>query len=267
MNPTVLFCMLASFLVLIPVAMECFAQNCNENTEGKRECLRVPGYNGFQYARCSSHIFIQNVSHGIDSCTLGKNTSANNVDDEFCWYPCQREMHNRMDGAVSSDCKCRDNDEPDGNDEWTYDYTQYTANKNNDVIDPDMLKTIRNCSYLRDSDRICFHDKRYTQSQWLTCRSSSYVYQKTRGSFRCDPERLYCWIPCEKENSGSVDGDVSKDCLCGENVDGDDVISPKNSAAIVGVGGGSKVLSSSSMMMLSSAIITFHCIYSSTLPL
>lgn len=203
---------LAGNLVILPKFTECFARNCDETTEGKRECLRVPGYDGFQYARCSSHSFIQNVSQGFDSCIQGHNSLYAN---RFCWYACERQMNNRTEGVVSPNCRC--GNYQGGNIIWDYDFTEYISGKNKDPVDQDLLKTLKNCSYLTDTTRVCFHDKKYERSQWITCRSSSYVYQKTRGNFRCDPKRLYCWIPCQKEDHESMDGEVSEECSCDSN--------------------------------------------------
>ena len=250
-----LFGILVIFLVAFPEIIDCFAQNCDKTTEGKRECLRVPGYTGFQFARCSSHSFIHNVSRGVDSCIQGQNNK-----HQFCWYPCQRQMHNRTDGAVSANCRCGNHvvDGEDGNTIWDYNYTQYISNSNIDPVDPDILKTLNNCSYLTDSDRICFHDKNYKQSQWITCRSSSYVYQKTRGSFRCDPERLYCWLPCQKENHGFTDGDVSNECSCDSNNSQPGVVPSKNS--IVGdSNSGSITLTFSSITMIKLLLFVLLC--------
>ena len=207
------FLFLMMLVLFLPrVTVSGYVQNCHLQTDGKHECLRVPGYDGeFQFARCSSNTFIRNVSRGAHDCMLGsssENSASKSVDnnsDHYCWYPCQRQMHNKTEGGVSLDCKCRDED-LNGGAKWTYDYTKYNAVENYKPIDSDLLKELRNCSYLKDGHRICFHENSGntdTRSQWMICRSSSYVYQKTKGSFTCPDNQLYCWIPCQNEAGGN----------------------------------------------------------------
>jgi hypothetical protein len=54
--------------------------------------------------------------------------------------------------------------------------------------------------------------------QWATCRTNSYIKQKTKGKYECrDQSRTYCLYPCMLDTYGKTSGDVYSSCRCSPN--------------------------------------------------
>ena len=216
---------LALFLGLFS-AVHNSLRNCNEQNLGREECLRIPGYSHFQWARCSDDNYIKNISNGKERCLLGQDTNITH----YCWYPCQRKFSNETeneveDERVHSECLCRDEDKV-----WKYDWTRYIAVKNNKNVDPNVLE-MKNCSYLNDGEKLCGHHRDYTRNQWIQCVSDSHLHQKSKGRFRCRENKLFCWLPCQLDKYGLDEGEVNNDCFCSKDSD-----TPSSSSVLLGGG-------------------------------
>lgn len=69
---------------------------CNARREHRRICRSAKGYYGFQYMTCHSDQYVKRISYNTFSCR-GNN---------FCWFPCEQDIHGRNTGNVSEQCRC-----------------------------------------------------------------------------------------------------------------------------------------------------------------
>ena len=91
------------FFVLIIVAC-CMLGNiqaefCNPliGPDGAKKCLKLPNYNGLQWATCRSNIYIKLKTGGVHAC---------NSDARYCYYQCMLEKHHSGSGDVLGSCRC-----------------------------------------------------------------------------------------------------------------------------------------------------------------
>ena len=69
-------------------------------------------------------------------------------------------------------------------------------------------------------DRQCIQVLGYTDYQWATCRTDSYLKATSDGRYKCrNPLHTYCWYQCMLEKFEDDSGDVYGSCRCspGEN--------------------------------------------------
>jgi len=180
-------------------------RNCDKTTNGQKQCLRLPGYNGNQWTRCSDDKYMNLASGGLHRCAF----NSNDTKFAYCWYPCQREYHLKDKGLVNGNCSCgeepyvppvvskRPNDRAIKNTQRT---RNYPVNKN--------------CSYKNDGEKECSLEYDYARAQWIRCSSSTYILQKSGGKFKCDNNDWYCWFACQQDEFGLTEGEVNNECYC-----------------------------------------------------
>ena len=148
---------------------------CNEYTEYTRRCQRLGTYSSYQWVTCYANTYIK---------SLGANHSRGCFDDTkaHCYYPCQAERHQNFYGSVSSDCRCAP-------------WTPYPA-----------------CNENSRGKQICRSISGYFGFQQMTCLSNRDIKRLTHSTFICKSD--FCWLQCEHENNGKINGDVSPGCSC-----------------------------------------------------
>ena len=149
--------------------------SCNGYTEYTRRCQHLSSYDSYQWVTCYPNNYIK---------ALGANHSRGCFDDTIphCYYPCQAERHEQFYGGVSSDCQCAP-------------WSPYPA-----------------CNSLRKGGKICRSISGYFGFQYMTCMDNKEIKRKTHNTFICKSD--YCWLQCEHENNGKINGDVSAGCSC-----------------------------------------------------
>lgn len=72
--------------------------NAFSGPSGTTACVKLPAYNRYQYASCTTDAYIKQQTHYKNSCPSASNT--------YCWYPCMLENRNKASGFVTIDCSC-----------------------------------------------------------------------------------------------------------------------------------------------------------------
>ena len=72
--------------------------NAFSGPSGTTACVKLPAYNRYQWATCTTDAYIKQQSHYKQSCS--------NPSDTYCWYPCMLEDRNKASGFVTLDCSC-----------------------------------------------------------------------------------------------------------------------------------------------------------------
>jgi hypothetical protein len=76
-------------------AAEC---NAYSGPSGARQCVKLQGYNGYQWATCRTDLYIKLKSSGRSGC---KNQFAT-----YCLYQCMLSKYGKSSGDVSGSCQC-----------------------------------------------------------------------------------------------------------------------------------------------------------------
>ena len=175
-----------------------FLGTCNRFTgpSGASQCVKLSGYNNYQWLTCRENLYIQHNSGGKYRC---KN------DVKYCRYSCMLEVHGKTSGDVNSTCQC--SSQP-----------KVTTRK------PQPKVTTRKPSpFIGECDsfagpsgaRQCVKLQGYNQKQWVTCRTDSYIREKSNNKHKCkDVFAKYCTYHCMLEEFGKSEGDVSGICRC-----------------------------------------------------
>ena len=79
-------------------AAECYAFS---GPNGARQCVKLQGYNGYQWATCHTNLYIKLKTNGIHYCS--------NYFYTYCLYHCMLALYDRPSGKVYSICRCSPN--------------------------------------------------------------------------------------------------------------------------------------------------------------
>ncbi len=79
------------------------AAQCDPFTgpSGARQCVKISGYNDYQWATCRTDSYIRAKTLGIHLCQ--------NIVDTYCLYQCMVAMYGANGGDVYGSCRCSPN--------------------------------------------------------------------------------------------------------------------------------------------------------------
>lgn len=177
-------------------------RSCSSSNDGEIGCIRVIGYQGLQYARCSNDTYVQDITNGTRRCGMF------NV-SRHCWLPCEKMiLFTNISEFTNETCNCGVAPTvsiiPTNGIAVKQDVPEYL---------PDSHK-LSNCSFLNDGEKKCMSSPDYTHAQMYRCASQSYVRQQSHGRYSCKNNNLYCWYSCQQETFRMEDGEVDKRCAC-----------------------------------------------------
>ena len=165
------------------------AADCNASTgpSGVRKCLRFSGFNDYQWATCRTDAYIRSKNNGSHYCR-----------NDYCLYQCMVEMYGRRSGDVYSSCRCTPN--------------PVTTVSPATTVSPQIK--VGTCSpYTGPSGaRQCIKLPGFTDYQWVTCRTDSYL--RSKGHFCRNHFHTYCLYQCMLEKYSRESGVVYSSCRC-----------------------------------------------------
>ena len=92
----------AIFLVTIAIfySYNGVAATCDpfSGPRGGRHCVKLQGYNDYQWMTCRSNIYIKLISRNKHQCAFSFVT--------YCYYQCMLEKYGKESGAVTGSCRC-----------------------------------------------------------------------------------------------------------------------------------------------------------------
>ena len=163
-----------------------FLGTCNRFTgpSGASQCVKLSGYNDYQWLTCRENLYIQHNSAGKYRCRN---------DVKYCRYSCMLEVHGKAIGDVNSTCQC--SPQP-----------KVTTRKPSPFIGK--------CDIFAGPSgaRRCVKLEGYNQKQ---CRTESYIKRTSNNRYECKEFLArYCSYPCMLEKFDKDEGDVNAICRC-----------------------------------------------------
>ena len=180
---------LQCYVTITTLYMYNVAAQCNSflGPSGGKECLKLSGYNGYQWMTCRRDSFIRKISNNQHSCSSPLSI--------YCYYQCMLEVYGKESGDVTGSCKCSPGDTPPSAFPTVVTRTKCTA-----FFGPGGSKECKKVSG-------------YDDYQWVTCASDSYVKEKSDNKYHC-LIGLYCLFNCMIELYGKSSGKVYDNCRC-----------------------------------------------------
>ena len=163
---------------------------------GARQCIKISGYNDYQWATCRTDSYLKSTSGGRHHCSHPFHT--------YCLYQCMLEKHDKTSGDVNGNCQC------------TPSTPVPTSSPSSPASTGSPGKTGQ-CDAYRGSNgaRQCIKISGYTDYQWVTCRTDSYIKSTSGGRHHCrNPLHIYCLYQCMVEMYDRSSGDVFSSCRC-----------------------------------------------------
>ena len=154
---------------------------------GHKECLKLSGYNDYQWMTCHRDIFIRGKSNGRHHCSSSIHT--------YCYYQCMLEVYSKESGDVTGSCRCSPGDTPPS------------------AFPTVVTRTKCDAFFGPDGSKECKKVSGYDDYQCVTCASDSYVKEKSNNRYHC-LFGLYCLFNCMIELYDKSSGDVNENCRC-----------------------------------------------------
>jgi hypothetical protein len=76
-------------------AAKCYAFS---GPNGATQCVKLQGYNGYQWATCRTNSYLVQTSNGLHHCSIQSHT--------YCLYQCMLDKYGKSSGDVSGSCQC-----------------------------------------------------------------------------------------------------------------------------------------------------------------
>ena len=76
-------------------AAQCYAHH---GPSGARQCIKLSGYYGYQWATCRTDSYLKLKSGRTHGCRNGLHS--------YCWYQCMLEKYSQSSGFVYGSCQC-----------------------------------------------------------------------------------------------------------------------------------------------------------------
>ena len=163
---------------------------------GARQCIKISGYNDYQWATCRTDSYLKSTSGGRHHCSHPFHT--------YCLYQCMLEKHDKTSGDVNGNCQC------------TPSTPVPTSSPSSSASTSSPGETGQcNAFFGPNGARQCIKTPGYTDYQWATCRTDSYLKSTSGGRHHCShPFHTYCLYQCMLEKHDKTSGDVKGNCLC-----------------------------------------------------
>ena len=190
------------YIITTTEAAQCYAYL---GPNGARQCVKISGYTDYQWATCRTDSYLKSTSGGTHHCSHPLHT--------YCWYQCMLENYGQSSGDVLSSCRCTpvSTSFPRPPVSTSFPVSTSSPASISFPVNTDQCNAYRGPS----GARRCIKISGFTDYQWATCRTDSYLRSTSGGRHHCRNQlHTYCWYQCMLDKYGQESGVVYSSCRC-----------------------------------------------------